>query len=91
MEAVINGNMLSARKYFSYICMNEVGYNWKCDEPPLGGDSPILILLDLLSRLVYTLPAFMLCEVRKCNLQSRLLLIQLIFYVTILQHSARGK
>lgn len=39
MEAVLNGNMLSARKYFLCVCTNEAGYNWKCDEPPLGGDS----------------------------------------------------
>lgn len=62
METVINGNMISVRKYFSHICMNEVGYNWKCDEPPLGGDSTILTFLDLLSRLVYTLPSFTLCK-----------------------------
>lgn len=37
MEVVLNGNMLIARKYLLYT--NEAGYNWKCDEPPLGGDS----------------------------------------------------
>lgn len=50
MEAVINGNIFSVRKCFLSICMKEVGYNWKHNSSPLGWDTLILCLLDLLKQ-----------------------------------------